>query len=118
MPYRSGTEAEKTNGDVRAQEGDDLSDGDADPHLSLRDQAKDLLRRQGYEVEDHWLRTREETDAKFKAEHGVKNDTPDLHRWRAGRRLRRSAPVFFGKTVADPTAVNYRPVAVVFAKAH
>ena len=33
--------------------------------------AKDLLRRQGYEVEDHWLRTREETDA-FKAEHGVK----------------------------------------------
>ena len=25
--------------------------------------AKDLLERQGYEVEDHWLRTREETDA-------------------------------------------------------
>ena len=31
--------------------------------------AKDLLRRQGYEVEDHWLRTREETDA-FKAKQG------------------------------------------------
>ena len=75
--------------------------------------AKDLLRRQGYEVEDHWLRTREETDA-FKAEHGVKT-TPQT--FIGGERvggyddLRR----FFGKTVADPTAVTYRPVAVVFA---
>src|ERR671917_348888 len=32
--------------------------------------AKDLLRRAGYEVEDHHLTTREQTDA-FKAKHGV-----------------------------------------------
>ena len=34
--------------------------------------AKDLLERQGFQVEDHWLTTREETD-RFKAEHGVKS---------------------------------------------
>jgi len=32
--------------------------------------SKDLLERQGFEVEDHHLTTREETDA-FKAEHDV-----------------------------------------------
>jgi len=75
--------------------------------------AKDLLRRQGYEVEDHWLRTREETDA-FKAEHGVKT-TPQT--FIGGDRvggyddLRR----FFGKAVRDPKAVTYRPVVAVFA---
>ncbi len=75
--------------------------------------AKDLLRRKGYEVEDHWLRTREETDA-FKAEHGVKT-TPQT--FIGGERvggyddLRR----FFGKVVRDPKAVTYRPVVAVFA---
>ncbi|MBB5727394.1 glutaredoxin [Sphingomonas endophytica] len=75
--------------------------------------AKDLLRRQGYEVEDHWLRTREETDA-FKAKHGVKT-TPQtfIGSERVGGYddLRR----FFGKTVRDPKAVTYRPVIAVFA---
>lgn len=75
--------------------------------------AKHLLRREGYEVEDHWLRTREETD-EFKAEHGVKT-TPQT--FIGGERvggyddLRR----FFGKSVRDPKAVTYRPVAAVFA---
>ncbi len=75
--------------------------------------AKDLLRRKGYDVEDHWLRTREETDA-FKAEHGVKT-TPQT--FIGGERvggyddLRR----FFGKAVRDPEAVTYRPVIAVFA---
>ncbi|MDQ1159430.1 glutaredoxin [Sphingomonas sp. SORGH_AS 950] len=75
--------------------------------------AKDLLRRQGYAVEDHHLRTREETDA-FKAEHGVKT-TPQI--FVGGERvggyddLRR----FFGKRVADPKATSYRPVAALFA---
>ena len=75
--------------------------------------AKDLLERQGYEVEDHWLRTREETDA-FKAEHDVKT-TPQV--FINGNRVggyddtRR----FFGKTVRDPKAVTYRPVLAVFA---
>lgn len=75
--------------------------------------AKYLLERQGYRVEDRWLRTREETEA-FKAEHGVRT-TPQT--FIGGERvggyddLRR----FFGKTVADPKAVTYRPVAAVFA---
>ena len=74
--------------------------------------AKDLLRRQGYAVDDRWLRTREETDA-FKAEHGVKT-TPQV--FIGGERvggyddLRR----FFGKSVADPKATSYRPVAALF----
>jgi glutaredoxin len=75
--------------------------------------AKDLLRRSGYEVEDHHLTTREETDA-FKAEHGVAT-TPQT--FIGGERiggyddLRR----FLGKPVADPNATSYRPVAVLFA---
>lgn len=75
--------------------------------------AVDLLKRSGYEVEDHHLTTREETDA-FKTEHDVKT-TPQV--FVDGRRIggyddtRR----FLGKTVADPKATTYRPVAVLFA---
>lgn len=75
----------------------------------------DLLERQGFEVEDHWLTTREETDA-FKAEHQVKT-TPQT--FIAGERvggyddLRRR----LGKTVADPEAVTYKPVIAIFAMA-
>jgi glutaredoxin len=75
--------------------------------------AKDLLRRQGYQVDDRWLRTREETDA-FKAEHNVKT-TPqtfiDGARIGGYDDLRR----FFGKPVRDPNAVTYRPVIMLFA---
>lgn len=38
--------------------------------------ALDLLKREGFTVDDKWLRTRAETDA-FKAEHGVKT-TPQI----------------------------------------
>lgn len=75
--------------------------------------AVDLLKRSGYEIEDHHLTTREETDA-FKSEHDVKT-TPQV--FVDGRRIggyddtRR----FLGKTVADPKATTYRPVAVLFA---
>ena len=75
--------------------------------------AKDLLRREGFAVDDHWLKTREETDA-FKAENDVKT-TPQI--FIDGRRvggyddLRRH----LGKTVVDPKAVTYRPVVAVFA---
>jgi glutaredoxin len=75
--------------------------------------AKDLLRRSGYEVEDHHLTTREQTDA-FKAEHGVAT-TPQV--FIEGERvggyddLRR----FLGKPVADPKATSYRPVVALFA---
>ena len=75
--------------------------------------ARDLLRRQGYAVDDQPLRTREAVDA-FKAEHGVKT-TPQV--FVGGERvggyddLRR----FFGKRVTDPKATTYRPVAALFA---
>ena len=75
--------------------------------------ARDLLRRNGYTVEDHHLTTREQTDA-FKAAQAV-TTTPQT--FIDGRRiggyddLRR----FFGKSVADPKATGYRPIAVVFA---
>jgi glutaredoxin len=75
--------------------------------------AVDLLKRSGYEVEDHHLGTREETDA-FKAEHDVAT-TPQT--FIGGKRiggyddLRR----FLGKRVPDPKATSYRPVVVLFA---
>ncbi|WAJ27262.1 MauE/DoxX family redox-associated membrane protein [Antarcticirhabdus aurantiaca] len=73
----------------------------------------DLLKREGFEVEDHWLTTREETDA-FKAEHGVKT-TPqtfiDGERVGGYDDLRRR----FNKSIADPNAVTYAPVVAVFA---
>src|SRR5436190_1977480 len=75
--------------------------------------AKDLLQRQGYAVDDHWLTTRAETDA-FMAKHNVKT-TPQvfINNERIGGYddLRRH----FGKKVRDPKAVSYQPVIAVFA---
>ena len=75
--------------------------------------AADLLRREGYSVDDHWLTTREETDA-FKAKHGVKT-TPltFINGERVGGYddLRR----FAGKSVRDPKALTYRPVIALFS---
>lgn len=75
--------------------------------------SRHLLKTQGYEVGDHWLHTRAETDA-FKAEHGVQT-TPQT--FIDGKRiggyddLRR----FFGKPVPEPGATSYRPVIALFA---
>jgi len=75
--------------------------------------ALNLLRREGFQVEDHWLETRAQTDA-FKAEHGVKT-TPQV--FIGGERiggyddLRRH----FGRRVAEPGATSYRPVIALFA---
>ena len=75
--------------------------------------AKYLLERAGYVVDDHHLTTREETDA-FKGKHGVAT-TPQI--FIGGERigghddLRR----FLGKSVADPNATSYQPVAALFA---
>ena len=75
--------------------------------------AKYLLERRGFAVDDHWLTTREETDA-FKAEQGVKT-TPQtfIDGIRIGGHddLRRH----FGLRVRDPEAVSYRPVIALFA---
>lgn len=75
--------------------------------------AKSLLERRGYTVHDHWLRTREETDA-FKAEHGVET-TPQT--FIGGKRiggyddLRRH----FGLHVPVKGATSYTPVIALFA---
>lgn len=75
--------------------------------------AKALLEREGFEVDDHWLKSRAETDA-YKTEAGVKT-TPQI--LIDGKRiggyddLRR----FLGKRVRDPKALTYRPVIAVFA---
>ena len=75
--------------------------------------SKYLLESHGYTVEDHWLETREETDA-FKARHGV-GTTPQtfIHGQRIGGNddLRR----FFGKHVPGKDEVSYTPVVAVFA---
>lgn len=77
--------------------------------------ARWLLRRRGFAVDDHWLRTRQETDA-FMHEQGVES-TPQT--FIDGRRvggyedLRRH----FGLKVHDSEATSYRPVVAVFLMA-
>ncbi|MCW3798591.1 glutaredoxin [Sphingomonas sp. BN140010] len=75
--------------------------------------ALDLLKRNGFAVEDHHLTTRAATDA-FKAEHGVVT-TPQVfvgaERIGGYDDLRR----FLGKPMRDPKATSYRPVAALFA---
>lgn len=73
----------------------------------------DLLKRKGFTVEDHWLTTREETNA-FKAKHSVQT-TPQI--FIGGERigghddLRR----YLGLRVADPKATTYQPVIALFS---
>lgn len=73
---------------------------------------KHLLKSSGYQVEDHHLTSREETDA-FKAEHGVKT-TPQV--FIDGTRIggHDDTRRFLGKRVVDPKATTYRPVIVLF----
>ena len=75
--------------------------------------ARDLLVREGFEVDDHWLRTREQTDV-FMREQGVET-TPQvfIQGVRIGGHddLRR----YLGKPVRNPQEVAYQPVIAVFA---
>lgn len=77
--------------------------------------SRDLLRSQGFEVEDHLLRSREEQDA-FKARHDVKT-TPQT--WIGGERigghddLRRH----FDLAVIDKNAMTYAPIVAIFGMA-
>ena len=75
--------------------------------------SKDLLEREGFTIEDRWLRTREETDA-FKAQQGVKT-TPQT--FIDGARVGGYDDLLrhFGKTVVDPKATSYKSVVAVFA---
>lgn len=77
--------------------------------------SKDLLERHGYEVEDHHLKTREETDA-FKQEHNV-DTTPQT--FIDGQRIggHDDLRIFLG---IDPpkdqqSETSYRPVIAIFA---
>lgn len=75
--------------------------------------AKYLLERHGYNVTDHWLTTRQETDA-FKTQHEVKT-TPQI--FIDGQRigghddLRR----FLGLKTPDPNKPTYRPIIALFS---
>jgi glutaredoxin len=77
--------------------------------------ARDLLKRRGYEVEDHWLETREANEA-FKAEHGVKT-TPQT--FIGGERIGGYDDLreFFGKDVKHEGGASYQPVIAIFAVA-
>lgn len=77
--------------------------------------ALDLLKREGFTVDDKWLRTRAETDA-FKAEHGVKT-TPQV--FIDGRRIGGydDLRTYLGKPVRDANALTYAPVIAIFAMA-
>ena len=75
--------------------------------------SKDLLERHGYQVEDHHLTTREETDA-FKAEHGV-GTTPQT--FIGGERIggHDALREHFGQDVPEEGATSYQPVIAIFA---
>ncbi|MFO6464530.1 MauE/DoxX family redox-associated membrane protein [Jannaschia sp. KMU-145] len=77
--------------------------------------AKDLLEREGYEIDDRPLRDRAETDA-LKAELDVKT-TPQviIDGTRIGGYDALRAHV--GKPLPDPKATTYRPVLAIFAVA-
>lgn len=75
----------------------------------------DMLQRKGYEVEDHPLRTREETDAFMQGE-GVKT-TPQAYI--DGKRIGgyEDLRAHFGLAVKEEDAVTYTPVIALFAVA-
>lgn len=74
--------------------------------------AKDLLERKGYTVDDHWLRTREETDAFQKAQHVKTTPQVFIDGERVGGYddLRER----FGQHVPKAGETSYRPVIAIF----
>lgn len=77
--------------------------------------AKALLERKGFEVEDHHLETREETEA-FEREHGVET-TPQV--FIGGERIGGYDELreHFGQEVKHEGEASYRPVIAIFAVA-
>lgn len=77
--------------------------------------SKDLLERQGFEVDDHHLETRDATDA-FMAEHQV-DTTPQT--WIGGERIGGydELRAFFGDEPKAEGETSYRPVIAIFAVA-
>lgn len=77
--------------------------------------AKDLLEREGFEVDDRWLETREETDA-FQREHDV-DTTPQV--WIGGQRIGgyEALRAHLGREVTSEDETSYQPVIAVFSVA-
>jgi glutaredoxin len=77
--------------------------------------SKDLLEREGFAVEDHHLKTREETDA-FMEKHGV-DTTPQA--FIGGTRIggHDDLRAHFDKKVKDPDETSYTPVIAIFSVA-
>ncbi len=77
--------------------------------------SKWLLERHGYQVEDHLLTSRAETDA-YKRDHGV-DTTPQT--FIDGKRIGGYTDLraYFGKPIPGKDATSYTPVLVVFAVA-
>lgn len=75
--------------------------------------ARHLLESEGYAVDDHWLKTRAETDA-FMAQEKV-TTTPQT--FIGGMRVGGYTDLlaFFGRSVPDPKAVTYKPVIAIFS---
>lgn len=74
--------------------------------------SRHLLKSEGYKVEDHLLKTRQETDA-FKQEHSVET-TPQT--FIDGKRVGGYTDLkkFFNKKVADKNATTYTPIIAIF----
>ncbi|SEO41263.1 Glutaredoxin [Salinihabitans flavidus] len=77
--------------------------------------SKDLLERHGYTVEDHHLKTRDETET-FKKEHGVET-TPQT--FIGGERIGgyEELRAHFGKDVKGADETSYQPVIAIFSMA-
>tara|TARA_R110000823_G_scaffold182207_2_gene315048 strand:- start:929 stop:1693 length:765 start_codon:yes stop_codon:yes gene_type:complete len=75
--------------------------------------AVDLLERKGFQVEDHHLESREETDA-FQEKHGV-DTTPQT--WIGDERIGGYDALreHFGENVPDEDETSYKPVIAIFA---
>lgn len=75
--------------------------------------SKDLLERKGFDVEDHHLKTCEETDA-FRKEHDVET-TPQT--WIDGKRIGGYDELreYFGEKITKDDETNYKPVIAIFS---
>jgi len=75
--------------------------------------SKDLLEREGFDVDDHHLTTRAQTDA-FQSQHNV-DTTPQT--WIGGQRIGGYDALreYFGEQVKGPDETSYTPVFAIFA---
>lgn len=75
--------------------------------------SKDLLERKGFDVEDHHLKTREETDA-FQKEYDVQT-TPQT--WIDGKRIGGYDELreYFGEKITKDDENNYKPVIAILS---